>query len=91
MHAALIRLTSPIRRTVDHVQAAAPFALRTSVPENCLQKSAHQWVRHQLPGLGLRNEQSTDKKWMIGNLDDSDLAVKISARNDQAAVFSQRV
>ena len=57
--------------------------------ENGLQKSANQRVRHQLPGLRLRNEQSSYEEWMIGNLDDSDFSIKISARYDQIRVSSQ--
>ena len=59
--------------------------------ENGLQKSANQRVRHQLPGLGLRNEQSSYEEWMIGNLDDSDFSIKVSARYDQIRVSSQCV
>ena len=59
--------------------------------ENGLQKSANQRVRHQLPGLRLRNEQSSYEEWMIGNLDDSDFSIKVSARYDQIRVSSQCV
>ena len=57
--------------------------------ENGPQKSANQRVRHQLPGLRLRNEQSSYEEWMIGNLDDSDFSIKVSARYDQIRVSSQ--
>ena len=59
--------------------------------EHGLQKSVHQRVRHQLPGLCLRNEQSSYEEWMIENLDDSDFSIRASPRNDQITVSSQGV
>ena len=59
--------------------------------EHGLQKSAHQRVRRQRLGLCLRNEQSSYEEWMIEHLDDSDLSLRISARNDQITVSSQGV